>query len=44
MDSDPKTRKETKKSGKDKSSDVYSKKHVRMQEALLEKRLGKTSK
>jgi hypothetical protein len=38
MDNDPKTRKETKKSGKDKAGDVYSKKHVRLQEALREKR------
>ena len=35
---DPKTRKETKKSAKDKKQPLYSTKHVRLLEALKEKR------
>ena len=35
---DPKTRRETKKSAKDKKQPVYSTKHIRTVEALKEKR------
>lgn len=35
---DPKTRRETKKDPKDKKQSVYSAKHIRMLEALKEKR------
>lgn len=35
---DPKTRRETKKDPKDKKQPIYSTKHIRMVEALKEKR------
>ena len=37
MDFQPKTRKETKKSAKDKAAECYSAKHVRQMEALKSK-------
>ena len=41
MDPQPKTRRESKKSAKDKKGNsVYSAKHVRAQEALLSKKVG----
>jgi hypothetical protein len=38
MDSQPLTRKESKKSAKDKKQSIYSSKHIRTLEALKEKR------
>ena len=38
MDSPPKTRRESKKSSKEKKNACYSGKHIRTQEALAEKR------
>ena len=38
MDSQPQTRRESKKSSKDKKHSIYSTKHIRTLEALKEKR------
>ena len=38
MDSQPQTRRESKKSAKDKTQSIYSTKHIRTLEALKEKR------
>ena len=43
MDTEPKTRKESKKTAKEKSQSCYSTKHIRQLEAILEKK-SKSSK